>query len=131
MFIVTNLMSALIGTLCFYIASQPQVVGVINNSGTMFDGSGCITGAGHIGQTFIFLILLLVLSLIVVRNKSIINIVLYSIMAALLFYIISDTDIYRLVDRYVGYGYSCNSTHGLIIHSILYGIMLYGGSLIL
>lgn len=129
MFIVTNLMSALIGTLCFYVASQPQVLGSIDSS--MFDVSGCLTGTGHIAQTLVFLILILVLSLIVVRNKSIINIMLYSIMAALLFYIISDTNIYMLVDKFVGYGYSCNSTHGLIIHSIIYGLMLYVGSLIL
>lgn len=129
MFIVTNLMSALIGTLCFYVASQPGILGSIDS--TMFDVTGCLTGAGHIAQTLIFLILILVLSLIVVRNKSVIQIMLYSIMAALLFYIISDTTIYMLVDKFVGYGYTCNSVHGLIIHSIVYGLVLYGGSLIL
>lgn len=129
MFIVTNLMSALVATLCFYVSSQPNILSQIDSG--LLDASGCVTGMGHVTQTGIFLFLVLILSLLIIRNKSVLQILMYSLMAGLLFFVLSDVNVYQFVDKYVGYGYTCNSTNGLILHSIVYGLLVYVGSLIL
>ena len=110
-----NILQTLISILIFYLASQPSTLSYMGL------GYDVCTTEGHIAQTLIFMTLIFVMSLVFGSHRIFYHV----LVATVLFWILSHPYTYGLVDKMIGYGYRCFSEQGLMIHSLVYGILIY------
>lgn len=120
--------------LMFIAASHPQIYSLISTD--LVDQSGCPTAIGHLTQTLIYFILSIILMVIVnvfmpSENKKSIGLMFkYSFYGALMFYFISNKEIYQLTGNIMGNNIAsmkgCATTWGVLLHAFVFMLVKFG-----
>ena len=123
-----------LSALVFIIVSLPQAYCVTTTlSGTETAIVDCPTPTGHLAHTLIFF--LLTFAMIYIMNRwmnrqtilSVGQIVNYSLISALVFYLISNSEMYLFTSSILpGATSACPDFGAIVLHGLIYGLILFG-----
>lgn len=125
---------SLIGLVTFIVVSLPQVYSLTDKlSGLDLEIADCPTHVGHLAHTLVFFLLILAIMYAMSKYTNKLNgpsvgqMVKYSIYSALIFYLISNAELYALTSEiFTGTISGCPSISAVLAHSVVFGAALFG-----
>ena len=116
----------------FIAASHPKIYSLITTD--LVGLNNCPTAIGHFTQTLIFFVLSLILMVIInlfkSENKKTFGLMIkYSFYGTLIFYLISNKEIYKLTGDTLGSNIAkdgCATTWGVLLHAFVFMLVKFG-----
>jgi uncharacterized membrane protein YozB (DUF420 family) len=128
-----NILVSLVLGLLFFLVSSSYTYELTNKTGLgVFFEDKCQTGLGHIVHTLVFFLLVLGFMMLrnwmVSENKSVLLLAKYAITSALVFFIISSTEVYAVVNQLipVSNNSGCPTMMGVGVHTVVYTLLVFG-----
>ncbi len=123
-----------LSSLVFIAVSLPQIYSATNKlTNVDFEIADCPTSIGHLVHTLVFFLLIVAMIFIINRyfNENELlsygQIVNYSLTSALVFYLVSNSELYALTSElFTGTINGCPNIGAILLHSIVYGLILFG-----
>lgn len=123
-----------LSSLVFIAVSLPQIYNATDKlTNVDFEIADCPTSIGHLVHTLVFFLLIVAMIFIINRyfNENELlsygQIVNYSLTSALVFYLVSNSELYALTSElFTGTISGCPNIGAILLHSIVYGLILFG-----
>jgi len=126
-----------LSALLFVAVSHPITYSFVNSKidGILQIGSDCPTALGHITHTAAFFILTLIMMIVVglfmksEQRKSLLLMAKYSLYATLIFYFVSNGELYQIANKLMGTSIAdstgCPTNWGILLHSGFYLLLIF------